>query len=307
MKRLAVFDFDGTLINSPDKENGMRLWKEKNGEPYPHRGWWGRPESLDTTLFNIKPFPNVLAQLIKEKNTPDTSVIILTSRMEKLRSEVENVLDLNGIVVDDVILKKGNEGKGDIILKIENYNPDLKEIVVYDDFMDRNAEKIAEYTKIKDQLLPDVNYTLYFVDNGNISLLESSNILLKMIHEELGSVLGELDNYIYHGTSTGAGIHIQKSGGMKINAANNNEPYISFTSNPNVANYYAQMKGGSGRSVILRTKLTNDFSLSPKFDKNKGHEWITKKEIPVADLEIKTNVGWTPLDNWDLIDKRKIN
>ena len=86
----------------------MRLWKEKNGEPYPHRGWWGRPESLDTTLFDIKPFPNVLAQLVKEKNTPDTSVIILTSRMEKLRSEVENVLDLNGIVVDDVILKKGN-------------------------------------------------------------------------------------------------------------------------------------------------------------------------------------------------------
>ena len=183
MRRLAIFDFDGTLIDSPDKENGMRLWKEKNGQPYPHKGWWGRKESLDTTLFDIKPFPHVLAQLEAEKAVPDTKVIILTSRMEKLRPEVENVLNLNNIVVDDVILKHGNEGKGDVILKIENYNQDLKEIVVYDDFMDRNPEKIAEYTKIKDQLSPDVEYTLYFVNNDSISLLESTNTLLKMIHE----------------------------------------------------------------------------------------------------------------------------
>jgi len=193
MKRLAVFDFDGTLIDSPDKENGMRLWKEKNGQPYPHKGWWGRRESLDTTLFDIKPFPNVLAQLEKEKSLPDTSVIILTSRMEKLRPEVEKILDMNGIVVDDVILKRGNESKGDVILRIKNYNPDLNDIVVYDDFMDRDAGKIAEYTKIKDKLSPDVQYDLFFVDNDNIRPLEgegnvsfgSTNRLLEIIQEEI--------------------------------------------------------------------------------------------------------------------------
>ena len=183
MRRLAIFDFDGTLIDSPEKEEGMKIWQEKTGQPYPHVGWWGRKESLNTDVFNIKPFPHVLAQLEAEKATPDTKVIILTSRMEKLRPEVENILNLNNIVVDDVILKKGNEGKGDVILKIENYNQDLKEIVVYDDFMERNAEKIAEYTKIKNQLSPDVEYTLYFVNNDSISLLESTNTLLKMIHE----------------------------------------------------------------------------------------------------------------------------
>lgn len=104
--------FDGTLIDSPEAEEGKVLWSEKTGQPYPHKGWWGRPESLDTTLFDIKPFPHILAQLKKEQNTPDTMVIILTSRMEKLRSEVENVLNLNKIAVDDVILKKGGEDKG---------------------------------------------------------------------------------------------------------------------------------------------------------------------------------------------------
>lgn len=197
MKRLAIFDFDGTLMNTPDKVNGMELWKEKNGQPYPHKGWWGRRESLDTTLFDIKPFPSVLAQLEKEKATPDTSVIILTSRMEKLRPEVEKILDMNGIVVDDVILKRGNEDKGDVILKIENYNQDLKEIVVYDDYTNRDAEKIAEYTKIKDKLSPDVQYTLNYVENGNIRPLvgegkisfKSTNRLLEIIQEEINKFI----------------------------------------------------------------------------------------------------------------------
>lgn len=300
MKRLVIFDFDGTLIDSPEPEQGKLIWGEKMGQPYPHKGWWGRKESLDTNVFDIKPLPNMHAQLRKEQSTPDTDVIILTSRMEKLRQEVENVLDLNNIVVDDVILKKGNEDKGDVILKIVRYNPDISEIVVYDDFAGGEDVKIREYTKIKELLPENIEYHIYYVSDDRMSLMESTNHLLKMIHEELGNVFN--DDYIYDGTSIGAAIHIQNHGGMKINAANNNEPYISFTSNPDVANYYAKMKGGSSRGVILRTKKTKEFSLSPKFDDNDGHEWIINKEIPIGLLEVKTNVGWIPLINWDFID-----
>ena len=185
MKRLIIFDLDGTLIDSPQEELGKKVWYEKTGEPYLHKGWWGRKESLDTEVFNIKPFPNVLAQLEKEKAIPDTKVIILTARREKLRPYVEKILNDNGIVVDDIILKRGNETKGDVILKIENYNQDLDEIVVYDDFMNKNPEKIGEYTKIKDLLLPRVNYILYYVENGNISLLESTDNILNVITEEI--------------------------------------------------------------------------------------------------------------------------
>ena len=112
--------------------------------------------------------------------------------------------------------------------------------------------------------------------------------------------------FIYHGTNNGAAYHIQKSGGMKINAANNNEPYISFTSDLRVARYYAEMKGGKYNGVIFRILRTPDFSLSPKFKKNKGYEWITKREIPLKELEIETKEGWIPLEKWDIIDKRVI-
>lgn len=196
MKRLAVFDFDGTLMNSPEKEIGISQWEKVKGQPYPYKGWWGRRESLDTDVFDIKPFSQVLSQLEKERATPDTQVIILTSRMEKLRPEVEKILNMNNIVVDDIILKRGNEDKGDILLNIQKYNPDLMEIVVYDDYTNRDAGKIAEYTKIKDQLPPDVNYVLYYVDNNRISLLEgsgsvsfeSTNKLLKIINEEINNL-----------------------------------------------------------------------------------------------------------------------
>lgn len=193
MKRLIVFDFDGTLINTFESNVGKSMWEKHYGISFPYKGWWGRKESLDTDVFDIKPFPHVLAQLKKEQATSDTKVIILSSRREKLRPEIEKILDMNDIIVDDVILKRGNEGKGDVILKIENYNQDLKEIVVYDDFMDKNAEKIAEYIKIKDQLSDDVEYTLYLVDKDNISLLESggvvtfesTNKILNIINEEI--------------------------------------------------------------------------------------------------------------------------
>lgn len=301
-KRLCVIDFDGCLFNTPEKKEGKLQWEKATGEQYPYQGWWGRKESLDTNIFDIKPFPNVLAQLKKEKATPDTHVIILTSRMEKLRSEVEKILNDNNIVVDEVILKRGNEDKGDVIMKYVNNNPDLEYIVAYDDFAGGMQGKINEYTKIKDKLSSDVHYNIYYVNNDRISLMETSNILLRMINEEIKNYIADSE-YVYHGTYDGAAYSIQRDGRMRINAAGNNEPYISFTSKPNVAKYYANMKGGSGRGLILRTKKTNDFKLAPKYERNDGFEWNTTREIPTDEIEINVKYGWIPLDNWDFIDK----
>jgi len=193
MKRLAIYDFDGTLIDSPEPEAGKPIWKEKTGEEYPHLGWWGRKESLDTDVFDIKPFPTILAKLQTDMADPDTTTIILTSRMEKLRPQLENIMQLNGISVDELITKKGREDKGDVILRIENYNQDLEEIVVYDDFAGRMANKIAEYTKIRNKLSDGVRYIINYVEDGNVRPLEGDGVvtfestqkLLNIIKEEI--------------------------------------------------------------------------------------------------------------------------
>jgi hypothetical protein len=150
-------------------------------------GWWGRAESLDTEVFDIKPFPNILSQLKKDVVNPNAYVIILTSRREKLRPQVEKILADNNIVVDDVILKYGNETKGDVILSYLKAMPDLVKIDVYDDFAGGMENKIREFTDIENQIPDGVEYNIYAVDEGRdtFHLLESTNNVLNIIYEEL--------------------------------------------------------------------------------------------------------------------------
>lgn len=185
IKRLCCYDFDGTLIDSPEPDPGKQIWKEKTGEEYPHDGWWGRKESLNTDVFEIKTFPSIVVKLQADMADPDTSTIILTARMEKLRPELENILNLNNITVDQVIMRKGAADKGDVIMNIQKYNPDLEVIDVYDDFSNMKPKKIAEFTKIKDQLPSNIEYNIFYVEEGRIQLMESVNKMVNIIHEEI--------------------------------------------------------------------------------------------------------------------------
>jgi hypothetical protein len=295
--RLQVFDLDGTLISSPMPETGKKEWELAKKCKYPYSGWWGRPESLDLNVFDIKPFPKVLSILNKDVSTPATYTIVLTSRQEKLRPLVQAVLDANHIKVDKLDMQRGARTKGQKILDYASKLPDLKEINVYDD----KDTDIASYEGIRSLLPEGIKFNIYIANNGELTLDEVTNI----VAEEVQNFVAD-DSYVYHGTYDGAGYHIQRTGSMKINAANNNEPYISFTSKPNVAKYYADMKGGSARGIVLRTKKTNDFQLSLKYKKNDAYEWVTTREIPVDELEINTKYGWIPLNTWDFIDKKII-
>ena len=66
-KNLVIFDFDQTLMDTLGKEEGLKIWKEKTGQDYPHKGWWGRKESLDLDVFDIEPNEDVLTDYYKHK------------------------------------------------------------------------------------------------------------------------------------------------------------------------------------------------------------------------------------------------
>jgi len=295
IKRLVAFDLDATLFPTALPEEGKIAWANYYNRPFPYIGWWGRKESLDLNIFDIKPFPSMYQQYLKEKNTPDTYVIVLTSRMEKLRPEVQAILDINNIHVDKLDMKHSELTKGEKILQYVAKFPDLVEISVFDD---RDTD-IESYQGIKHLLPQHITFNIYEAHDGNFALVESEFNVGGIIDEVIKDFVA--GNYIYHGTSDGAGYHIQREGRMRPDAAN--EQFTSFTSDLNVANYYANMKGGDNKAVVLRTKLTDDFQQSPKFNKKDGYEWITTKEIPVSELEINTKYGWIPLSNWDFIDK----
>lgn len=133
------------------------------------------------------------------------------------------------------------------------------------------------------------NYVIY---NKNV---------IKKINNNINENDNNFEPYIFHGTAKGQALNIQRDGFMKTNNTGEKHPSISFTNNLDYAKYYANAKGGPNKMVILRTKLCDDFLLSPKISNNKGVEYITFNEIPSSSLEIMTKNGWQPLNKWNVI------
>lgn len=107
VKKLVCFDFDGTLCDTPEAEVGKQIWFEKTGKPWPHRGWWGREESLDMEVFDINTNDWVYKEYLKAASDEDSYVILATGRLENLRPEVEKILNSHNLSFDGVYLNPG--------------------------------------------------------------------------------------------------------------------------------------------------------------------------------------------------------
>ena len=189
IKQLFLFDFDGCIIDSIMPDEGKKIWEKEYNKKFPHVGWWSKPESLDINIFNIKPFQSVLNILKKETNKSDTYVIILTSRLEKLRPYVQNVLDINNIHVNRLDMKKNEKTKGNKILDYVQKFPNLKEINTYDD-MESN---IQSYKEIQDKIPKKIKFNIFLTNEGKINQVnESKNNLLNIIHNEVQNFIKKI-------------------------------------------------------------------------------------------------------------------
>lgn len=134
--KIAIFDFDGTLMNTPQAEEGKKQWEIKTGKPYPHIGWWGRQESLDTDVFNIKPIVSTILDYNIEIDDPNTLVIMLTGRLPKQAPQVENILNDYNIVFDEYHYKEDGDtlkSKINTIKSLLLRYPNVNFIEMYED------------------------------------------------------------------------------------------------------------------------------------------------------------------------------
>ena len=161
---LNFWDFDGSLIDSPMPEPGKATWEEKTGKKYPHLGWWGRPESLDTDIHDIKPKHDIFLKWKESKHNPESIDILLTSRLQKLESSVKNVLSTHDISMDYYSFAHGASNKGQRVLEWLsklNLNNTIKEINVYED---RDIE-IQVLEAVREELeLKGIKYNIHKVD-----------------------------------------------------------------------------------------------------------------------------------------------
>jgi hypothetical protein len=87
---LHVFDFDGTLIDTPTPEVGMQQYLEATGEDWPFQGWWGRAESLEAPL-TMAEGPAFEEYKVSAQNSRVVT-IMMTGRRSKLKDSVESVM-----------------------------------------------------------------------------------------------------------------------------------------------------------------------------------------------------------------------
>lgn len=109
--KIAVFDFDGTLVNTPLPDEGKIIYQEKTGKAWPHEGWWGKRESLDIEIFEMPVNPDVKASYHAEKTQESTLMVMLTGRMNTkkvdMTTDVKTILDSHGFEFDEYILNRG--------------------------------------------------------------------------------------------------------------------------------------------------------------------------------------------------------
>jgi hypothetical protein len=136
INKISIFDFDGTLMNTPHPEEGKKQWEEFTGKVYPHIGWWSKYESLDDSVFDIQPIESTINDYLKEKSNPDTLVIMLTGRIPHQAEQIEELLLLHNISFDEYHYKGNGDtlsSKINTIKSLLNRFPNVKEIEMWED------------------------------------------------------------------------------------------------------------------------------------------------------------------------------
>jgi hypothetical protein len=134
--KINVFDFDGTLVDTPLPDKGKEIHQQKTGKPWPHTGWWSKPESLDMDVFEMPVIQSVIKAHSEEKSKPDTLMVMMTGRLPKLSNEVEAILRHKGLTFDKHIYNMGGatvDSKIKSLDKLLLEYPNVTDIELWDD------------------------------------------------------------------------------------------------------------------------------------------------------------------------------
>jgi hypothetical protein len=134
--RVVVMDFDGTLMDTMTPDKGKDIWRKSTGFDWPHKGWWGREESLDVVVFGCNPIPSVISAYNQESGDTSTWMVMMTGRIPKLQNQVRNMLDQHSLTFDEYLYNTGGPTLDFKINKLNSFLqrfPALESIAIFED------------------------------------------------------------------------------------------------------------------------------------------------------------------------------
>jgi 2'-5' RNA ligase/predicted kinase/uncharacterized protein (UPF0248 family) len=147
---LYIFDFDGTLFETPDLVTGKQYYEKCTGQKWPCRGWLSSPESLLPPL-KIKPGP-ALVDYRRHCGRAGSFTVVLTARITRTEEAVRTVLEDHQVHPDLLILKPGDskqhtpDFKVDCLASLLKQFPDVAVVKFWDDRSD-NLEAVRVFSK----------------------------------------------------------------------------------------------------------------------------------------------------------------
>jgi hypothetical protein len=169
--KVHVFDFDGTLVNTPGREQAEKLYLADKGKSWPYEGFYGRPESLIPPVFPEVPDESFAIQEVAEicrKKECDLS-ILMTGRPYKLRKRVLEICGHLGLTFDQSYFRGQADcnNKGDtFVFKTSVLEKilvlPLKEVVMWEDREDHYTQFSALFDLYRANY-PEVIFTLHRV------------------------------------------------------------------------------------------------------------------------------------------------
>lgn len=131
------FDFDDTLVHTPEQEEGKKLWKLKTGLDWPYRGWWSKPESLNLDVFEpitiLNPWVyNKYLEAIADENG---EVVMVTGRIKELEPQVNLILNKFNLEFEQKFFNWGGDTfafKCKVFQRLMAQHK-AKELIMYDD------------------------------------------------------------------------------------------------------------------------------------------------------------------------------
>lgn len=149
--KLAFFDFDGCLADTPHPDSGKHIWADHHQKIWPFQGWWGRIESMCLDAFKIKthqPQHEAWRKLYDQ----GYKTFVLTSRLPKFEPIIQTILIDNEIDMDG-ILTMTNRTKGErIVEEVKRWKSKGFE-VEHIQFFDDRMKEIVTVEAVKDELL----------------------------------------------------------------------------------------------------------------------------------------------------------